>query len=346
MTPFRGAPRGVGLCPTEIHCQDPDSPGRGVFEHEVLLETTAVLPRRFQVWSIVAVVWSVPSEHWIASPAARDPHGMHESVASSEHVNARSVPRSSPSLSCAAVPVPGGVRLLADDGTSYLLSGATLEEVRDLQLPPRILHSLTELGLVTRAAPWRIHVLGDGPGVPELAAALNSMDEVTATCRRHDVLESPTATLHRLRHRSRTPDLVVVVPRDLLGGRGLVQLARRHRIPTAVAWLGRSMAFLGPINEPHRPRCQRCLDLALARRDLSWAQCATMLRSTPADAPALGALSLALLRRLEQDTWGTWWSWSRRGERSGTVPVHPLCHRCQVLSAGEHGEPLLHAMAA
>jgi len=71
-----------------------------------------------------------------------------------------------------------------------------------------------------------------------------------------------------------------------------------------------------------------------------------MLRSTPADAPALGALSLALLRRLEQDTWGTWWSWSRRGERSGTIPVHPLCHRCQVLSAGGHGEPLLHAMAA
>ena len=115
----------------------------------MLLETTAVLPRRCQVWSIVAVVWSVPSEHWIASPAARDPHGMHESVASSEHVNARSVPRSSPSLSCAAVPVPGGVRLLADDGRSFLLSGATLEEVRDLQLPPRILHSLTELGPVS-----------------------------------------------------------------------------------------------------------------------------------------------------------------------------------------------------
>ena len=178
-------------------------------------------------------------------------------------------------LDCPWVSVSGGLRLLAPDGRSFRLRGATASADGHVEVPAKVAHHLYEAGVATEPCDLRVAVVSDHGCSDDLVRGL--------TARRIDIttwVRTPepgnTRDLRRISgHANLDVHVVVICPRTLLGGRDVAEQCHRAGIPSVVAWGRHHWAVLGPISDGS-PGCQHCADMAMAARDPDWV---TMARS-------------------------------------------------------------------
>lgn len=235
-------------------------------------------------------------------------------------------------LDCPWISVPGALRLLAPDGRSFRLRGATASVDGHVEVPADVARHLYEAGLATKRSDLRVTVVSDHGCSDDLVRGL--------TARRIDVatwVRAPepgnARDLRRISGHTLTDvHVVVICPRSLLGGRDVAEQCRRAGVPSVVAWGHHHWATLGPVNDGY-PGCQHCADMAMAARDPDWV---TMARSM-AEGGHDPAVTEWLVNRIEDAALSirdpavsrrpkTFHVRTIAGERSIEVPAQPGCH--------------------
>ena len=235
-------------------------------------------------------------------------------------------------LDCPWVSVSGGLRLLAPDGRSFRLRGATASANGHVEVPAKVAHHLYEAGVATEPCDLRVAVVSDHGCSDDLVRGLTARSiDITTWVRTPE--PGNTRDLRRISgHANLDVHVVVICPRTLLGGRDVAEQCHRAGIPSVVAWGRHHWAVLGPISDGS-PGCQHCADMAMAASDPDWVTMARSMKEGEYD-PAVTEWRVNRIERAALSIRDS--TVSRRpktfhvrtiaGERSIEVPAQPGCH--------------------